>query len=319
MKKVDMSVDEIIDMIEVNKHDITMRLRSVVLDPIVAMDKVGATTHEYISEQAVSHKNILAQANDIMDVFCNKWRDINSTDDEQLNQMLNMIKKINEEIILQIKYIVDYYKYCIEQKYYFAETESGNKALRRMTKAVKNADGICKDLLRLDNIESDENKNIQKYYLLELLQEYLDEIDAEVVYVNEWNISSFQIFVDKEKFQNHILINISNNIQNHAFGTRNFANKPLWEKEVNITVEDVNDNYIITIKNNGEVYTGDPARIFDYGYSHGKLKNNGIGMYSARKSIRELGGLIEFISTPNEKYHVSLILTIPKNGNKYNI
>ena len=319
MKKANMSVNEIIDMIEVNKHDITMRLRRVVLDPISAMIREGAATSIYYSENANSNKKIKEQATHIMNLFCKKWRNQNSTDDEQLSQMLEMIRKVNEEIILQIKEIVEYYKYCIVQKHYFAATESGTKALQRMTKAVNNSDGVCKDLLRLDSVESDDNKNIQKYCLLELLQEYLDDIDAEVIYVNECNVFSFQILIDKEKFQNHVLINISNNIQNHAFGTQDFANKPLWEKEVNIDIKDVNNNYIITIKNNGEVYKGDSSRIFDYGYCYGKLKNNGIGMHSARKSMKELGGSIEFISTPNDKYHVSLILTIPKNGNKYNI
>lgn len=316
MKKVDIKVNELIDMIEVNKHDITMRLRRVVLDPISAMNREDAATSIYYLENAILNNKIKEQATHIMELFCKKWRNQNSTDDEQLNQMLEMIRKVNEEIILQIKEVVGYYKYCIGQKHYFAETEPGSKALQRMTKAVNNSEGVCKDLIRLDSVESDENKNVQKYCLLELLQEYLDDVDAEVIYVNEWNVSSFQIIIDKEKFQNHVLINISNNIQNHAFGTIEFANKPLWEKEVNIAIEDANNNYIITIKNNGEVYTGDSSRIFDYGYCHGKLKNNGIGMHSARKSMKELGGSIEFLSTPNEKYHVCLILTIPKDGNK---
>ncbi len=315
MKKANISVNEIIDMIEVNKHDITMRLRRVVLDPISLMNKNGSATLIYYSENAIMNKKITEQATYIMELFCKKWRNLNSTDDEQLNQMLDIIRKVNEEIILQIKEIIDYYKYCIEQKHFFEETESGNNALQRMTKAVNNSDGIYKDLLRLDSVEYDKNKNVQKYCLLELLQEYLDDVDAEVIYVNEWNVSSFQIFIDKDKFQNHVLINIANNIQKHAFGTLEFANKPLWEKEVNIAIKDSNNNYIITIKNNGEVYKGDSSRIFDYGYCYGKQKNNGIGMYSARKSMKELGGSIEFLSTPNDKYHVCLILTIPKNGN----
>ena len=92
------------------------------------------------------------------------------------------------------------------------------------------------------------------------------------------------------------------------------TSKPLWEKDVHIMVEEAGDNYVITIKNNGEKFSGDISKVFEYGYCHGKMKKNGIGMHSARKSMKELGGSIEFISTPNEAFHVRHKLTIPKYG-----
>ena len=106
MKKVDIKVNELIDMIEVNKHDITMRLRRVVLDPISAMNREDAATSIYYLENAILNNKIKEQATHIMELFCKKWRNQNSTDDEQLNQMLEMIRKVNEEIILQIKEVV---------------------------------------------------------------------------------------------------------------------------------------------------------------------------------------------------------------------
>ena len=73
--------------------------------------------------------------------------------------------------------------------------------------------------------------------------------------------------------------------------------------------------YTIKVKNNGEIYKGDASKVFDYGYCHGKKGNSGIGMHSVKRNIIELGGSIEFVPTPNEKYHITYKLTIPKDGN----
>lgn len=317
MKGTKMRVNELIEIIETNKHDITLRLRAVVLDPISKMNREGAATSVYYEENAQLNKDVKAKAVDIMKWFSDKWRNETDSDEKQLNQLLTMIKKVNDEKINQIREIVRYYEDCISRKHYFCDTKAGNKALEKMSQAVRDEPKVCEDLLNINDIEANTYNDMQSYCLLELLQECLDEIDAEVSYENEWKISAFQIITDKEKFRNHVLMNIKENIQNHAFNTPTFIDKPLWEKDVHVIIEEVDDNYVITIKNNGEKFKGDISMVFDYGYCHGKMKNNGIGMHSARKTMKELGGSIEFISKPNEMFHVHHKLTIPKDGKQY--
>ena len=314
MKGDNMTVNELIEIIEMNKHDVTMRLRSVVLDPISYMNREGAATSVYYLENDLPNKDFRMKATNIMNIFCDKWRNEKDSDEEQLKQLLNMIGKVNDEIIPQIKVIVAYYEGCIRQKHYFADTKEGNKALQKMSKAVMNASDVYRDLLKMNDVEANTHNNLKSYCLLELLQECLDEIDAKVFYVNEFKISKFQIVTDMDKFRNHVLLNVKENIQNHAFNSPAFISKPLWEKDVHIMVEEAGDNYVITIKNIGEKFSGDISKVFEYGYCHGKMKKNGIGMHSARKSMKELGGSIEFISTPNEAFHVRHKLTIPKYG-----
>jgi light-regulated signal transduction histidine kinase (bacteriophytochrome) len=278
------------------------------------MNREGAATSIYYEENAQLNENVREKATDIMEWFSNKWRNEKDSDERQLEQLLTMIEKVNNEIISQIQEIVRYYEVCISRKHYFSDTEFGKKALEMMSKAVRDVSKVCEDLLNIKDVEANNHNDMQSYCLLELLQECLDEIDANVFYAYEWKISAYQIVTDKDKFRNHVLMNIKENIQNHAFSTPAFIDKPLWEKDVHVIIEEVDDNYVITIKNNGEKFKGDISMVFDYGYCHGKMKKNGIGMHSARKSMKELGGSIEFISTPNEAFHVRHKLTIPKYG-----
>ena len=309
-----MNISELIKIIEDNKHDVKPMLRGVVYDPIYEINIDGAATQIYHLEQSTDNERFHIQAKNIMNMFKEMWYDKNSTEDEKRKQISNMIKRVNKEIIPQIEEIVSFYNYCINKKHYFNENKDGHNALESMSRAVNDKSTLCNCLKRLYPIEEN-NKNLKEYYLLDLLQECLDQIEADVFYTDEHKIFSYKIVTDKEKLQNHVLMNIMANINNHAFGTLAYAEMPLWDKKVQVSIEENIDNYFITIKNNGEIYKGDASKVFDYGYCHGKKGNSGIGMHSVKRNIIELGGSIEFVPTPNEKYHITYKLTIPKDGN----
>lgn len=315
------TVNDIIKSIEDNEHDIKPSLREIVYDPIYEINLEGAATQDYYNEQQTQHEKFLKQAKYVNNFFSEIWYDKNLPDDQIRIQIFGRIKSVSEEIIPQIKDIVSYYDYCKDKKHYFSTTEDGYLALKDMLNAVKDGPTLCERLSVLYNevidsepYENFNNKNLQKYYLLDLLQEAFDKIRAEIFYLNECEIASYQIAIDKEKFMNHILENIVTNIQNHAFNTPGFISKPLWDKKIQIVIEEVDDNYCITVRNNGEKFKGEVSKVFNRGYCYGKRRNTGIGMHSAKRHIMELGGSIDFILTPNEEYHVCYLLTIPKNG-----
>ena len=309
-----MDINELIKLVEENKHDVKPMLRGVVYDPIFEINTDGAATQIYYLEQSSNNEKFQNLAGDIIRMFNEAWYDKESTEDEKREQILNKIKRVNEEIISQIEEIVSFYNSCKDKKHYFSENKYGARALKSMSEAENDKSTLLNYLKRLYPVEK-KCENLKEYCLLDLLQECLDKIEADVFYTNECRVASFQIVTDKERFQDHVLMNIMANIDNHAFGTSVYTKKPLWDKKVQVSIKDINNNYYIAIKNNGEIYKGDASKVFDYGYCHGKNGNSGIGMHSAKRNIIELGGSIEFISTPNEEYHVSHILTIPKDGN----
>lgn len=307
------ATEELVRFIETNKHDITMRLRAIVLDPITSINRPSAAEQLYFAEKGADNDVIKNEANSVMQEFCGKWRNENSTSEQQLAQMRSHIEKIPTHIIPSIQRIVGFYALCKEKKYYFSNTDNGNKALKKMSTAVRDMDKVCEDLLKLDVIDEEQN-DFNNSNLLELLQEGFDDILASVEYRDILKISDYQVNVDREKFLNHVLINLRENMNNHAFGTPSFQKKHIWERKVLVDVTVSNGNYIIRVCNNGEPFLGDPAKVYEYGYCHGSKKQNGIGMYSAKKNIEEIGGTIEFHSYYSKEYTVEHIITIPQNG-----
>lgn len=307
------TTEELVRFIETNKHDITMRLRAIVLTPITLINRPNAAEQLYFSEKGIENDSIKKDATAVMQEFGEKWRNENSATEEQLAQMRSHIAKIPTHIIPAIHRIVGFYALCKEKKYYFSNTDNGNMALKKMSAAVRDMDKVCDDLLKLDVI--DEQENDYKFFnLLELLQEGFDDILATIEYRDILKIADYQVNVDREKFLNHVLINLRENMNNHAFGTSLFQKKHIWERKVLVDVAVSNENYVIRVCNNGEPFLGDPAKVYEYGYCHGSKKQNGIGMYSAKKNIEEMGGTIEFQSYYSKEYTVEHIITIPRNG-----
>jgi nitrogen fixation/metabolism regulation signal transduction histidine kinase len=140
----------------------------------------------------------------------------------------------------------------------------------------------------------------------------LDSIDAEVIYVKEWETSKISVSIDPDIFLNHVLINVKENINTHAFGTNTFKQKYVWEKKVCVEVEDGGSQICILVDNNGEPFKGDITKVFEYGYCHGEKKHSGIGMHSIKKNMTGLGGDVEFKKSSKPDYTTSYKLILKK-------
>lgn len=303
---------ELIKFIETNKHDVTMRVRSVVLDPIQAMNRPGATTDSYNKEIGLRGEEIKKLALDIMSFFAKKWRNPNDSTEQQLLSIRKNLADVSSIIIPQIKQVVTFYTYCSSKKYLFSDTDKGNKALEKMTMSVSSCERVCESLLRLEGENAEHHENKQICNLLEILQEGLDSIEAEVNYVKEWETSRITVSIDPEIFLNHVLINVKENINTHAFGTNTFRQKYVWEKKVCIEVQDGDSQISILVHNNGEPFKGDITKVFEYGYCHGEKKHSGIGMHSIKKSMTELGGDVEFKKSSKPDYTTTYKLVLKK-------
>lgn len=306
-----MDIKELIERIETNKHDVTMNVRSIVLDPIERINRPGAATDSYFAEQQNNNQEILKKAEAIMSSFAKKWRNPDDTSEEQLQSMQSYIRKVVSDIIPQIKEVVRFYSLCVECKQYFTSTEKGDKALHKMTEAVCNSDRICNRLQNLYGNEKEETFTKHSCNLLVMLQKGLDAIDAEVTYKNEWENSEFLVQIDEEEFLDHVLINIRDNINRHAFGTPFFQNMYIWKKKVLVEIEQDKTKYIVKISNNGEPFTGNVKKVFEYGYCHGKMKHSGIGMHSIKQTMNKMGGDVEFetSTTPNFSTIYKILIT----------
>ena len=305
-------IRELIECIEANKHDIKIRVRSVVLDPIDKINLPDAATESYFKEVGHQNSQIEKQARDIMLFFAEKWRNSNDPEDIQLSSLYENLKKIIDLIIPQIKEIVSYYSYCADNKHFFCSSDSGKEALELMLKACSHCNSIYESLHRLGEEGTKREDKVVFFNLLEMLQEGLDDINATIKYEKEWESSTIKVNLDPDLFLNHVLINIKNNINNRAFGTSIYRNKYLWDKKVLIAITEDNYSYFVTISNNGAPFKGDISRIFEYGYCHGEMKHSGIGMASIKKYMIKMGGDADFYISSNPNYTTTYKLTIKK-------
>ena len=314
MKTQELTTEELIRRVEMGKHDIKMRVRAIVLDPIQSMDEDNSASAAYLKEQYRQHNVILKSAESVMGFFSKKWRNIRLSEEEQFKQLEEHLSDVDSKWIPEIRSIVSFYKLCLANRFYFTDTDGGKDAMALMTDAVNNVDKVCKELEELGKFSSDKPIESGKYNLLEIIQEVLDRIkSAYVFYEDEVLVSTFFINTDKDIFQNRVLLNIRENIEKHAFGTRSYINKHVWEKKVAVSIRKAHESFIISISNNGTPYKGNPQKIFDYGYCYGEKKHSGIGMNSALVHMQQLGGGIEFESSPDSVYPVTFILTLPQN------
>lgn len=305
-------IKELIEFIEANKHDVKMRVRSIVLDPIESINRPDAATDSYYNEVGSQNFKIEEQAQNIMSFFAEKWRNVDDIEEIQLSSLYENLKKVTNIIIPQIKEVVGYYSYCAEKKHFFCSSKKGEKALEKMLIASSMCNRICDSLRRLGEHEAKKEKKIVVFNLLELLQEGLDDINAEVKYEKEWECSSIKVNVDPDLLLNHVLINIKDNINNHAFGTSLYRNKYIWDKKVVVAITENKSSYFVTISNNGAPFEGDVSKVFDYEYSYGEMKHSGIGMASIKKNMIKMGGDADFYVAPNPEFSTTYKLTIKK-------
>lgn len=288
---------EIIQKIECNKHDLTMRLRRMVLDPISYMDKTGASTPQYRESVNQKHFDVLLKAKSIMDFYGSKWNNPQSNEEQQLQELKLGIDKLNSEIIPQIKSeIVEFYRLCIAEPVFFGQTKFGVKARQLMAESITNCDEICDSLIKLDSILPKQYINNQVYNLLEIIQGVMDGLNAVVDYPDSESSLGYYVSIDLKDFREHVLENIRNNIELHAFGTKQFRKVPLYNRHVKIEILEKELYYIVKIYNNGIPYMGDIKRVFEYGYKYGEQEHTGIGMYNIKKTMNDLGGDVMFYS-----------------------
>ena len=296
-----MTPHEIIQKIECNKHDLTMRLRRMVLDPISYMDRTGASTPQYRESVSQKHSEILSKARFIMDFYGSKWNNLESNEEQQLQELKLGIEKLNSEIVPQIKKeIIVFYRKCIAEPVFFGQTKFGVKARQLMVESIANCDEICDSLIKLDSILPKQYLNNKDYNLLEVIQEVMDDLNAVVIYSGSEYCLDCSVKIDLNDFKDHVLDNIRNNIELHAFGTKQFRNVPLYDRHVKIEIMEGEHYFMVKIFNNGTPFRGDIKRVFEYGYKYGEQEHTGIGMYNIRKTMNDLGGDILFYSLPND-------------------
>lgn len=235
-----------------------------------------------------------------MDFFNEKWNNSNDSLEEQHDALRQGIRKAVDEIIPQIEsVIVPFYALCYECKHYFTLPLDTNKAYKRIYQSKTSVDSVIDGIKHLEKIKKGDTMDFSDYSLLELLQVGLDEIDAVITYKNEFDNSSIRVKIDKDEFINHVLTNIRENIETHAFGTSDFKNRPFTDKRVLVDIVSANNTLYVTISNNGTPFKGDVNKVFNHGYYHGSKGHTGTGMYSLKKTMQELGGNAEFFNGNN--------------------
>lgn len=307
-----LKLEEYIKKVEMDKHDITLVVRGVVKDPIVYMNYPQAATTDYFNECGKYNSIYRDLATRIMEPFNIKWNNPADSEKEQIRQLKTQIDIICRDIIPLIREITQFYDNCLQSSYYFNDSKEGERARQKMSASKNNVDELCKDLEELGNYDIIQDDEKNEYNLLLLLQEVFDDINADVQYSDEFEISEMVVHTDLKKFKNHVLLNIKENIETHAFGTKKFQSKYVWEKKVLISVYNIDGTISIKIMNNGTKFKGKLDHIFEYGYCHGERKHSGLGMNSAKSNIQELGGDLTFSIADDGMYSVIYTIILPQ-------
>ena len=307
-------ITELIDDIENGKHNLTMFLKRIVLHPIEYMNVPGAATKEYGLEQKENNNKFLELAKNIMDDYDVKWRDLDVDKKTQLDQIKKHLSSISNDIIPNVKKVVDFYKQCIEEHlYYFANNTDGDEANAKMKNAVEKVEQLCDRLNGLAHINDLNDKNYldqDQYPVLEVIQESLDQLIAFVEYDKEWECSTVLITINREALKEWVFDNIKSNIEEHAFNTSEFQNKHVWEKRVLVSMVKKEGFCNITIANNGTPFSGNPSKLCEKGYCHGEKMHSGIGLYAAKKFLQEHNGDLIVDSSYKEQSHISFTYMI---------
>lgn len=292
------------------KHDIALRIRSIIIDPIEAINREGASTALYLKNESLSNERFLRIATEIKTEFSKKWTDENASEETQLQQIQSMIYRVHSEFIPKIKEIGQFYKRCINNGGYFQiNSAPGKRAQRLMSVGMEHYEGLCNELKNFGSVTI---QSSHEFNLLTCLQEVLDEIEADVVYENEMQLSELKCNSDRKAISDHVLMNIKDNIQRHAFGTLQFFYAHVWDRKVFVSVDSSPDEYVIYISNNGSKFYGDVSKVCEDGYCFGNNKHTGHGMYSAKKTMRSLGGDLKFAKINKGIYTTRYTIIIPK-------
>lgn len=291
-----MKVDEIIKQIQIGKHDVKLALRGVVLDPIELMHRDDAMT-QYFNEAIGFPKanKIFSEAQSLMNKFNQSYYNPNDAEEIQINNLIRYVKWVSNDLVDSFENrILPFYDSCNAMTIYFNHaSRNGEKAESAIRDALLDWPDVKARLLDFTNLFT-ESIHINKVNLLTILQEGLDDIKAVVNYGDELKASHYYVNIDPDSFLNHVLCNIRENINRHAFGIKEFSNMFLCDKKVDVRINSDSNFIEIQIFNNGAPFTGDPSRLAEYGYTHGPAKNSGRGLYSIKQSMEKMGGSASF-------------------------
>jgi len=307
----EIAYEQLIDYVVTSKHDLTTNLNTLITEPILAMSKEQAMSEIYLKKKFKDHEHIRELSFAINAFFGKEWRTKDNNVKNQAKEIFQHLQTLTTSYEKKIIEVSNYYKDCAKHKEYFSETTKGGRAYNAVQRAISIEDSVIKSLDKLRDKCTTEAINTDKYNLICLIQESFDDLKADLKY-NNLDLG-YEVKLDKNVFITHVLNNIRENIQNHAFGIPPFTQMFIWEKIVLIDFKREGDKIIVSISNNGMPFLGDENRIFEDGYYHGAKGHSGHGMSSARKYMRLLGGELDFHAdkTQNAEYPVTLILTIP--------
>ena len=295
-----MTSAELIKDIGANKHNVKMRLRMAVLDPIDSILNDGMVTNEFLFEHKEKINEVHTLATSIMSFFSKKWFDSEDDSEEvKLDSLRRNIKKTIDDIIPNIMgVIIPFYDMCYHNTQYFNLPLSNNDTFNLIQDSRNDYKSICNALQSLELDAENDSSSRTEINLLEILQKGLDKTPVAIVtYVDEFHMSKYDINIDENKFLNDVLLNIRSNIERHAFGSSEQKGKLIIEKKVVVSLDASDTNFlIVSIQNNGAPFKGDLDQIFDYGYTSGKSGNEGKGMFSIKKSMEVMGGNAQFLT-----------------------
>lgn len=309
---MDKDVQSIIQELRLFKHDIAIRLRGIVIDPLEEMNERGAAEPVYFENEKRENDELLREIDKLRKEFGGKWDNDALSPEENFKIIQQKLLKIKKVYIPLIKRIASFYSKCLESEFYFCDSPKGENARKLMRKSIANVQELCEDLGKMISLEKESLKTIS-FNLLTLLQEVFDDIPADVKYRNEVTVSTYFCSSDRKALRDHVLMNIRENINTHAFGTLMYKKKHVWEKKVMVSVTGEKDMYTLIIANNGEPFTGNVSKIFVQGYHHGEMQHTGLGLYSAKKTVESIGGKISFKVADEAEYPTKYIIKIPKD------
>lgn len=149
-------------------------------------------------------------------------------------------------------------------------------------------------------------KETPAIYLFELIKSTLDDVTKYVEFQNETDNDMALIKLNTNDFQELVLNNFKSNLREKAFLRRDNI-----KKKIKVWVTSKDDKLAICLSNNGEPFTGDPARVFEEHYTFGENRGNGQGMYDARQYMNFIGGDIQMQAFQYMEYPVRFVLIFP--------
>lgn len=305
-----------IERIHDNKHNMIPIVKLVVYQPIDFLLKHDSDS--LTSDVTVDIKKelpiIKRKAEGVMKVLDMIGKTSSEDVHVQLEQLQQQIEELTKTTIPEIKEIVSFYSKIDQKKYFFQHTHNGNKVQNLLSSAVENCDVACNGLETLD-VEEKEAFYI-RCNLFQIIEKVFERdavgfLRPNVIYGEFDRNKEYCVKLDIGAFSQAVLTNIKRNIEIHAFPIAKYG-VMIWEQKVKVCIIEDDEFVKISIANNGEPFTGDVSKVFDYGYCYGPTRHTGFGLDSAKKYMDSIEGNIELITSADSEYKVTYLITLKK-------